>query len=182
MKILIVIGVLFLSAHTSLQKTKYYTKSAQISFYSSTSLENIEAHNKAAVAVWDIASGQIDFSVLIKGFEFEKALMKEHFNENYLESDKYPKAGFKGKLNKAIALQTDGTQNLTATGELTIHGITKTITAPVIVSVKQGSLSATSVFTVVLEDYKIKVPSVVKNNINKEIQIKINAANFIAYN
>lgn len=182
MKILIAICALFLSAHTNLQKTKYYTKAAQISFYSSTSLENIEAHNKAAVAVWDIASGQIDFSVLIKGFEFEKALMKEHFNENYLESDKYPKAGFKGKLNKAVSLETDGTQNLTATGELTIHGVTKKITAPVSVSVKQGKLSATSVFTIALEDYGIKIPAVVKNNINKEIQIKINAANFIASN
>lgn len=182
MKVLIICAALFFMAHTNQQKTKYYTKTAQISFYSKASLENIEAHNKAAIAVWDINSGQIDFSVLIKGFEFEKALMKEHFNENYLESDKYPKASFKGKVNKAISLETDGTQSLSATGVLTIHGVSKNVTPTVLVSVSKGKLSATCAFTISLDDYNIKIPAVVKNNISKEIQIQINAANFIAYN
>src|SRR5687768_16802327 len=77
---------------------KFFTKSAKISFFSSASLEDIEAHNRSTQAVLDTKTGDIQFSLLMKGFEFRKALMQEHFNENFVESDKYPKAEFKGQV------------------------------------------------------------------------------------
>ena len=77
---------------------KYFTKTGKISFFSSTSMENIEAHNRSVSAVLDASSGNLQFSVLMKGFEFKKALMQEHFNKDYVESDKYPKAEFKGTI------------------------------------------------------------------------------------
>src|SRR5882762_5343542 len=88
----LVIGALAFS------QDRVFTRKGQISFYSKAPLEDIEAHNKAAVRVLDKTTGQLEFSVLMKGFEFEKALQQEHFNEDYVESDKYPKAVFKGKL------------------------------------------------------------------------------------
>src|SRR5256714_11238409 len=77
---------------------KYYTKSGKIEFYSNAALEDINAKNKTVSAILDAKTGTIQFSVLMKSFEFEKALMQEHFNTDYVESDKYPKAEFKGTI------------------------------------------------------------------------------------
>src|SRR4051812_38889326 len=77
---------------------KFYTKSGKISFYSKATVENIEAHNRSVTCVLDSKTGNLQFSVQVKGFEFEKALMQEHFNENYLETDRFPKAEFKGQI------------------------------------------------------------------------------------
>ena len=90
------IAVLIVSAASA--QGKYFTKSGKIGFYSKATLENIEAHNKAVTCVLDSKTGNMQFAVMMKAFEFEKALMQEHFNENYIESHKYPKAEFKGVL------------------------------------------------------------------------------------
>ena len=94
----IVLGLVFTAAGAVAQD-KYFTKTGKISFYSKATLENIEAHNRSVTAVLDSKTGNVQFSVSIKGFEFEKALMQEHFNENYMESTTYPKAKFKGKID-----------------------------------------------------------------------------------
>src|SRR5689334_19788496 len=94
---LTIIMLLFLSSSGFSQK-RYFTKNGKISFNAGTSLEDIDATNNSTLSVFDATSGQIEYSVLIKGFEFKRALMQEHFNENYMESDKYPKAIFKGKI------------------------------------------------------------------------------------
>ncbi len=154
---------------------KLITKNATVSFYSFTPVENIEAKNNKLISVWDTATSHIEFSVLIKGFEFEKALMQEHFNEDYLESDKYPKAIFKGSIVGAhkIYLTVAGSYTTAVTGALTLHGITKQITAPAIIIVKNKAISATATFNILLADYAIKVPSLVADNISKNILIKI---------
>jgi hypothetical protein len=160
-----------------LTQKKIFTKSGIISFYSKTSIEKIEAKNKKVLAVIDIENNKIEFAVLIKGFEFEKALMQEHFNEDYLESDKYPKAVFKGsfdKTNEPITFADKKTQTLQITGNLTLHGITKSINATATITVKNQVISATSAFTIFLNDYKIKIPALVANNISKEILVNIN--------
>jgi hypothetical protein len=96
-KFIVITALLLIAAVTNAQE-KLFTKTGKISFFSKTPMEDIEAHNKATISVLDKTSGQLEFSVLMKGFEFEKALMQEHFNENYVESDKFPKANFKGRL------------------------------------------------------------------------------------
>ncbi len=155
---------------------KVFTKSGIISFYSNTSIEKIEAINKKVLAVIDAENNKIEFAVLIKGFEFEKALMQEHFNENYLESDKYPKAVFKGTFDKTdtqVTFANNTTQTLQVTGNLTMHGVTKLIKVTATIVVKNQVISAASAFTVLLSDYNIKIPAVVANNISKQIKVTI---------
>ena len=156
-------------------QAKLYSKEAKISFFSKTALENIVAQNNKALCVWDTASGQFEFSVLIKGFEFDRALMQEHFNENYMESDKFPKAFFKGKLksDKSVFLQNENSYSASADGILTIHGVSKQISVPVNITGKNGLISSKANFSVLLADYKISVPSIVADKINQRINISV---------
>ena len=169
----------FLQISTTAQ-TKLFTKTGSISFFSKTNIENISARNNKALAVWELASGKIEFSVLMKGFEFEKALMQEHFNEDYVESDKYPKAILKAVVenSNSILLTTDKTYSVKVNGTLTMHGVTKPISTTAIIKVKDAIVSATAVLPVLLSDYNIKIPAVVADNINKKIDISINIPAF----
>ncbi len=169
---------LFFSVTIVAQK-KLFTKTGTITFNSKTSIEKIQATNKKVLAVLDVANNKIEFAVLIKGFEFEKALMQEHFNENYLESDKYPKAIFKGKFDAALHIELNQNTAITAkvSGNLTLHGITKEITTLTTITTKNKTISATTNFTILLNEYGIKIPSVNKSNVNNQVQININLAN-----
>jgi YceI-like domain len=153
----------------------YLTKNGKISFFSKTDVENIDAVNNQAVSVITPQTGSIAFSVLITGFLFKKALMQEHFNENYMESAKYPKAGFKGTITDVskVNFTTDGSYNVTVTGDLNIHNVTNKVTVPAVIVVKGGKVSANATFKVKLEDYKITVPKIVESNISKTIEIKV---------
>src|SRR5437016_4448488 len=106
-----------------IQAQVFYTKSGRINFYSKAPLEDIEASNKTADCVLNISTGSIMFSVLIKGFEFQKALMQEHFNENYMESNKFPRATFKGTIVNLseIDLSKPGNYPVRVKGQLTMH-------------------------------------------------------------
>jgi polyisoprenoid-binding protein YceI len=116
-------------------------------------------------------------AVLVKGFLFEKALMQEHFNENYLESSTFPKATFKGKLDNASAvnLDKDGTYKVNVTGTLTMHGVTKPVNTPATFTVKGGKLSAAVNLSVLLADYNIAIPSLVGDKVSKTANISIAA-------
>jgi hypothetical protein len=163
-------------------QARLYTKAGNISFFSKTTVENIQARNNKVLCVWEIASGKIEFSVLMKGFEFEKALMQEHFNENYVESDKYPKANFKGIVENSstISFSDTKTHTVKVNGALTLHGITKQINIAATIKVSNGIASASSNFSLLLSDYNIRIPSLVADNINKKIDININIPAFIA--
>ena len=152
---------------------KFYTKSGKISLFSATNMENIDATNKNAVAVLDTKTGDLQFAVLLKGFEFKKALMQEHFNTDYVESDKFPKSEFKGQItnNSEINYKKDGTYTAQVKGQLTIHGETKDVETTGTITVKGGNLQANSVFNILLDDYKITVPRIVRDNISKTIKI-----------
>jgi hypothetical protein len=157
---------------------KYITKNGHVWFYSSTPMEEIEAHNRQVVSSLDCSNGEVALVLLIKSFEFKRALMQEHFNENYMESDKFPKANFKGKidnLNK-VDLKKDGTYTADVSGDLTMHGVTKHLNLKATVTVKGTTINSTSKFTIVPQDYGIKIPSVVENKIAKEIQVTVEMA------
>ena len=162
----------------SLSAQKYFTKTGGISFYSQTPIEEIEAESNSASTVFDLASGKIQWAVLIKSFEFEKALMQEHFNENYMESSKFPKASFKGEIVdfESLDLSKEGEIQRGIIGKLTIHGVEQEIETIATFSVKDGQISARSVLKVQIADFDIEVPSVVAKNIAEEIEIKIEAA------
>ena len=161
-------------------QNKLYTKTGTISFFSKTNIENIAAKNNKVLAVWELATGKLELSVLMKGFEFEKALMQEHFNESYVESDKYPKATFKGNFENfgTLNLSTNKSYTAIVKGVLTMHGASKNITLPTNVKVENGQVSATANFVALLADYNIKIPNVVSANINKTIDISINIPAF----
>ena len=154
---------------------KYFTRDGIVSFFSDASVEKIEAVNTKAASVLDSETGQIEFAVLIKSFHFEKALMEEHFNENYLESNKFPKATFKGTIiNLAqINFSKNGEYHATVQGDLTIHGVTKSIQTEGVLVVSNGSFHATSEFEIAVADYDIEIPKVVRENIAKIVRIQV---------
>lgn len=153
----------------------HYTKNGFISFFSRTSLENIAAENNQVTSAIDLQTGDLQFSLPIRGFRFRKALMEEHFNENYLESDKFPKALFKGKITgwKGINLGTDGSYPVKVSGQLTMHGVTNPVSTDGTLEVRDGKITGRSVFTVKLADYRIQVPRVVRDNISETIEITV---------
>lgn len=154
---------------------KYLTKNGHIKFFSSAPLENIEAHNRQVNAALDVSTGEFVFRVLIKSFEFEKALMQEHFNENYMESHKFPNATFTGKVIniKEIDLAKDGTYPVEVEGKLTIHGVTKDIKEKGTFTIKDGVIHGFSKFYVRVADYDIKIPKAVVNNIAEVIEVTV---------
>ena len=173
--ILSVILICLLSG--SLLSQKYYTKEGRISFHSDAPLEKIEAENNKASSVIDTENGNIQWAVLIKAFQFEKALMQEHFNENYMESSKFPKSKFKGKILNIedVSFTTDGSYPVSVSGQLDIHGVTNEIACDAQIKVSGGNIKATCSFSVLVADYDIKIPAVVKDNIAKTVDIKIEA-------
>ncbi|MEO6734328.1 MAG: YceI family protein [Ferruginibacter sp.] len=172
--IIILLSITFTFASVS-NAQNFFTKNGMISFFSKSPLENITGVNNQAVSVLNTATGDIKFSVIVKGFQFKKALMQEHFNENYMESAKYPKATFNGNVTNigSINFTKDGEYKVSVTGDMMIHGVTKKVTAPAVITVKAGRLLAASAFTVLLSDYTIRIPKVVENNIAKTIDIKV---------
>ena len=159
----------------------YFTKTAKVNFDASPSnpIEIIEAVNNEGSSFLNVTKGEIVFAVLIKGFRFERALMEEHFNENYMESTKFPKGDFKGKIDNlsAVNFSKDGVYKVKVSGNLTFHGITQPTSADGVITVKAGKISASSNFSVKLADYKIDRPSVVANKINETAKISV-AANY----
>jgi hypothetical protein len=176
MKRLAFIIPLFLLSLTSAVAQKAYTKNGLISFFSSTKMEDIKADNNQVLCVLNSQTGELQFSLLNKGFHFAKALMEEHFNENYMESTKFPKSIFKGSIAdiSKVNFTKDGNYAVTVKGDLTIHGVTKNITTPGTITIKGGKINAASKFMAKLADYKISVPGTVKNNISESIEITVN--------
>jgi polyisoprenoid-binding protein YceI len=151
------------------------TKSGYIGFFSSTPLENIKADNNQVASVIDISTGEVVFQVLIKSFKFERALMEEHFNENYMESEKFPKSTFKGKISNlaAVDFNKPGQYDVTIEGDLNIHDVTNRISAKGSISVVSGGINANSKFDIIPEEYKINIPGVVRNKIAKTIEVTV---------
>ena len=152
---------------------RYITNNGRITFLSETKLENIEASNVQATSLFDSSSGELVFSVPIRSFSFRKSLMEQHFNESYLESDKYPKSTFKGKLTGYT--NKPGKQAVKATGQLFMHGVTRPVTADGTLEWKgKGKLALVASFPVKLADYQVKIPTVVFYNVAESVQVTIN--------
>lgn len=160
---------------TTISAQKYFTREGKISFSSEAPVEKIEANNHSATSVLDVETGKMEFAVLIKAFQFEKALMQEHFNENYMESSKFPKAIFKGEIVdlSAVNFSKNGTYPVKVKGDMTIHGVTNALEASGSITISNGQISASSDFEVAVADYNIQIPAVVRDNIAKTVQIAV---------
>ena len=167
----LIIALFFLPTNAQ----RYITRNGYIGFYSHTPIEDIKADNNQVASILDTSTGNIVFQVLIKSFHFEKSLMEEHFNENYLESDKYPKSTFEGKIKNIseVDFSKNGIYNVTVEGDLTIHNVTKKVTAGGTLEVTSGGITALSKFNLIPEEYNIKIPGVVRNNIAETIEITV---------
>lgn len=176
MKKIVMIAAL-LAIGTAAQAQKYMTRTGKVVFFSSTPVENIEAFNNDVACAVDGKTGDVAFQVPVKSFKFEKALMQEHFNENYMESDKYPRADFKGKIAdmSKVNFSKDGTYNVNTSGKMTIHGVSRDVTIPGTITVKGKQATAASKFKVKPADYKINIPGVVEGKIAKEIEVTVNS-------
>lgn len=163
---------------TTAAQDKYFTKTGKASFDATSqgSPEKVEATHKSVLCVLDTKTGNLQFSVTMKGFEFERALMQEHFNENYIESDQFPKSEFKGVIsnNSSVNYATNGEYTVSVKGKLSIHGVTKDIETNGTLVVKNGKVSASSVFTVLLSDYKISIPGLVADKVSKTAKVVVN--------
>jgi polyisoprenoid-binding protein YceI len=177
MKRLLLVAALFISVVGIQAQTKFFTKNGKIYFNatSPSSPEKIEATNEKAIAKLDVATGEMEFGVLMKGFLFEKSLMQEHFNENYVESDKFPKAMFKGTITNisSVDLNKDGNYPIKVKGMMTMHGVTKEVVADGTLSVKDGKvISGLSNFKVSFKEFGIEIPSLVKDKVAEQADIK----------
>lgn len=155
---------------------KFLTKTGHIKFYSEAPLENIEAHNNQVNSAFDANSGNFVFKLLMKSFEFEKALMEEHFNENYVHSNEYPNATFVGKVTNLdeIDLEMEGEQKVKVKGDLSIHGKTNEIETDGVFITGNDMIKAHASFNILLEDYNVKIPSAVAQNISESVEITVN--------
>ena len=177
MKKFIMTAAILAAGSTALFAQKYMTRTARITFDATSkgSPEDITAVNNEMASILDSKTGDVVFQVPVKSFKFEKALMQDHFNENYMESDKFPKSDFKGKVGNLDALNfaKDGSYPTTVAGKLTIHGVSNDVNVPGTIVVKGTAVTLKAKFTVKLADYKISVPNMVSDKVGKEAVISL---------
>lgn len=173
MKSLLAAAIIICSFTYANGQGKYLTNSGFIRFYSHTVIEDITADNEKVAAVIDGESGEVAIIVVMNEFQFEKKLMQEHFNENYVESEKFPKATFNGRIenNESVDYSTQGTYPVQVSGEMTIHGVARQISAEGTLEVTGNGITARTQFLLNPEDYEIKIPRVVRNNIAEKMKI-----------
>jgi predicted small secreted protein len=155
--------------------SKYITKTGYIYFKSQTDAIDIDGTNNSVAAILDSETGEFVVIVLIKAFELPLATAKKHFNDTYMESDKYPRANFKGSVAeiKNIDLSVDGSHTVTIEGVLSIHGKDKTIKQTGLINVKNGEISGKTNFKINIDDHSIVVPNDVKDRVAKIVDVNV---------
>ena len=150
--------------------------SGQISFFSSTPVEDIKAESKNVKAAINTQTKKVVFVVPNTSFDFENKLMQEHFNEKYMESEKYKLSNFSGEIQETIDWTKDGEYIITAKGKLNIHGVEQERTIPGKLIIKDGKITLVTNFKVKVADHKIEIPKLVTEKIAQEIDVKVEAA------
>lgn len=175
MKHILIVLFTWMSVYTLQAQDLYTCKNANISLFSSAPLEDIAANTSTGTSVYNATTGELVFSVNIKSFKFKKSLMQEHFNTDYMESDKHPKATFKGKIQQPIDVTKNGSYAVTVMGELDIHGVKQTRTIPGNITVNNGNIIMASEFMVKCVDHRIDIPKIVFHNIAETIKMNVSA-------
>lgn len=173
-KSVVILIFILIHLHGFAQST-YFTRNGHVYFISLTDAIDIDANNYQCASFLNIETGKIQFAVLIKSFEFTLATAKEHFNESYMESDKFPKASFKGEILNIdqLNLKEFGSYQVRVKGELTIRGITKNIEVAGEIIVEKEMINAKSEFEVAISDFDISVPKVVEHRVAKQVLVKV---------
>jgi hypothetical protein len=179
MKLIRAIGIVFLAGTTTIAfaQKKFSIASGNISFTSNAQLELIKASSDNVQGLIDPATNQFAFSIDIKTFRgFNSELQREHFNEKYMESERFPKARFSGKIIEQIDFSVPGTYEVRAKGELEIHGQKQTRIIKSTITVANGRISIASTFFVPLADHNISIPNIVSQKIATEIEVDFTAS------
>ncbi|MBA4058319.1 MAG: YceI family protein [Marivirga sp.] len=157
----------------SYSQQRYFAEKSVIAFFSDGVIEDISASNEKVTSIFDIVDGEIAYLLNVKDFQFPNKLMQVHFNEKYMDTEKFPKSSFQGTIT-GFNFAAGGKQQVKATGKLTIHGITKTVDLPGTIEVSGNKLALQSKFVVKLTDYDIKVPQIVWQNIAQQVEVTVN--------
>ncbi|MBT7513148.1 MAG: YceI family protein, partial [Candidatus Marinimicrobia bacterium] len=152
---------------------RYISRNGFVSFFSKAPLEDIYAENNNVSCLLDMNTGEVAFLIPIKKFRFEKSLMQEHFNENYMESDKYPNATFQGKINQWESIRLVDSTSVSLSGLMKIHGVEKKINAFGTFQNIEGKISGSASFEIELNDYGIQIPKILFHNIAERVQVEI---------
>lgn len=159
---------------TAMGQEKFTTKTGEITFEASVpSFEEVKAVNSNVSAVLDATTGNFAALALMKGFRFKVALMEEHFNENYIESSKYPKATFKGTIQNFKLSEVSGKREYIIKGTFNLHGVDKNYEVPAVISIKEEMLMLTAKFVLKPEEFNIKIPSIVSNKIAEDVNVSV---------
>jgi hypothetical protein len=172
MKIIIKILIASLLLSSQSFGQLYATQAGETSFFSETPVENITAVNKTVGAIINTTTNEVAVSMKMSGFDFPNKLMQEHFNENYMESEKYPIGTFKGKIIEPIDFTKNGTYDVTAKGQLTIHGVTLPRDLKGKLTIENQKINLISNFDIKLVDHKIDIPKLVFAKIAEVISVK----------
>ncbi len=157
------------------QAQQFATRSGEVTFFSKAAVENIEAINNQVSSVLDLEKNQFAFLVPIKAFVFEKALMQEHFNENYMESGEFPTAKFSGSMEgiENVDLTKDGKYEVVFAGTMTLHGVSKSISENATILVENGKVKLMTKFNIKPADYKVEIPNSKQKNIASTIEVSV---------
>ncbi|REJ82926.1 MAG: YceI family protein [Bacteroidetes bacterium] len=176
MKRSLAISIVFILTHSFAEaQNVFICKNGTASFFSSAPLEDIEALNNGVNSILNISNQEIAFIVPIRGFKFEKDLMQEHFNEKYMESDKFPQATFKGKILDTLNWSSAGIYNVSATGIMNIHGVEKEKTLKGKLEVKNQEFTIESSFKVAVAEFGISIPKLLFQNIADTVSVNVKA-------
>ena len=171
----ILLILLLSSSICSFSQEKYISRNGSIQFIASTPLETIDPINNHVSCILDTENGNIVFQVKMISFKFEKALMEEHFNEKYVESEKFPKATFIGKIQNWDDFSWDeGDQDIVVKGKISIHGIEKEIIVNGIIKTNKINIFLSSSFDITLADFGVEIPKLVRDKISKTVKVEVN--------
>jgi polyisoprenoid-binding protein YceI len=175
MRRIIILSIALLLTTIVNSQNVYFTKTGHVYFMSHTEVIDIDGNNNQVTSFFNIEKNEIVFQLLIKSFKFTLATAEEHFNETYMESDKFPKASLKGTVinTNEVKINVNGTYKVIVKGDMTIHGVTKPIEQEGTITVKDGKISAVSAFKINIDDYAIKVPKLVEDRVAKVVDVKI---------
>ncbi len=170
LRCLILFGLIIMSGIAAAQK--FTSEKGELSFFSDGAIEDIEARNSMVGSLFNVTTGELVYIAKIKDFIFPKTLMREHFNEKYMETEKFPKSTFQGKLTGFNA-NASGEQKVRAVGKINIHGITRDIDVPGTLEFAGGKARMKAKFIVKLADFNIKIPTLIWQNIAEEVEVRV---------
>jgi len=172
----VIVAAILLQLPGVVAQSKYTSTKGFVSFFAKAPVADVDARNEK-VKVEMTSDGELNFDMAMADFEFKNGKMGKDARKKYLETEKYPKAGFKGKIQGKVDYDKPGTYNVTATGKLKVHGVEKNVTEKGTVTVVEGgAVKLKSEFSVTLADFKIETPKILGQEMTADkVLVKIDA-------